>query len=426
VKRIFKYGFLAASAAWMMTGCVDTPDAEGWHPSQKEAFSEILRNDTYLSVCGDRSLMQRALQTQDSRVMSRALLVYTENLANSCIDLDTFRKKQQARKSEDFKTHYETYMQSVSKETLMRQLRAGMPISSILKPYIPRYKSFHDLSAAYKKLETAEISPAKLRKIRLNIERIKLMKPLKTDHYVLINIPEYEARLVENGQVKVRMRVVVGKRKMQTPIFSENLQYIVLNPPWNVPESIARKEILPKIIKNPRYLKRHGMEVHRTYDLSSPKVDLSGYDLCSFTIDKNATEYEKKHPKPMPFRIVQVPSKKNGLGRVKFLFPNRFSVYMHDTQSKYLFKRSFRAYSHGCIRLEKPNTMLRYLIEHYTDISWDDAKKMYDSMKTHFVKLKKPLPVHTAYLTAFVEDDGSVKFFKDIYGYDRIQKLNFP
>jgi hypothetical protein len=408
-----------------MTGCMNRPDAEGWRPSQKKAFAEILANDTYMSLCDAKPLYEKARRSGDSRLWSELLVRYSENLANGCIDIPSFQRKQKARKSDDFKTDYEIYLQRVSAGRILQELRNGKSIEAILKPYVPRYREFTRLIEAYKTHEKAGASAATLRKIRLNIERTKLLKPLEGDAYVLINIPEFKVRIVEKGKTKVAMRIVVGKRHMQTPIFGEKLQYIVLNPPWNVPTSIIRKEMLHKIIKNPKYLAAKGMEAHKTYDLSSPKVDLSAYDLRSYMIEKNATAYEKAHPKPLPFRIVQLPSKKNGLGRVKFLFPNKYSVYMHDTQSKYLFKRKYRAYSHGCVRLAEPNVMLRYLIEHYTDTSWEEALGMYNDMKTHYIKVTKPLPVHTAYFTAYVDDDGTLKFFDDIYGYDRIQKLRF-
>jgi hypothetical protein len=411
------------ASLFFLSGCIDRPDAQGWRPSQKEALLNIAQNDPYFSLCDAKSLYEEAKATRSSRLMNELLVRYAENLANGCIDIEAFERAQKARKNDDFHTHYAFYFQKVNRGVLLSQVRSGKPIENILKPYIPKYREFHRLIKAYHTQKTAGASSNILHKIRLNIERVKLMKPLEGDKYALINIPEFKVRIVEGNRTAVAMRVVVGKRHMQTPVFGENLQYIVLNPPWNVPESIIRKELLPKIQKSPNYLKKHGMEVHRNYNLDSPCIDLNDFDLNDFIIRKNATKEEKEKLKPLPFRIVQIPSKKNGLGRVKFLFPNRHSVYMHDTQSKYLFKRKVRTFSHGCIRLEKPKTMLRYLIEHYTDTPWEEAKKMYDSMETHFIRVTKPLPVHTAYFTVYVDDDGKLKSFNDIYGYDRIQHL---
>jgi murein L,D-transpeptidase YcbB/YkuD len=213
----------------------------------------------------------------------------------------------------------------------------------------------------------------------------------------------------------VSMKVVVGKTRLQTPIFGEDLKYIVLNPQWNVPDSIARNEVIPKTLKNPDYLKKQRLVIRRDYNLKSPALSFNSVNPQAYVGGKG----------PVPFKFIAPPSNRNGLGRVKFLFPNHHSVYMHDTQSKYLFKRKVRTYSHGCVRLEKPNEMLKYIIEHYTSLSWEKAKEEYDSMKTHYISLTKRLPVHTAYFTTYIDDDGKLQVFKDIYSYDRLQKLKF-
>ncbi len=405
---------------FVLSGCMG-PDAQGWHYDQKREFMQIVKEDTYFSLCGDDALLHKVEESGDSRLMSRLLVRYAQHLANGCIDTAAFKAAQKARESDDFKTHYELYEQKVDPVKIEAALRAGASIAAILKPYVPRYREFERLGEAYRAYRAAlrsgdgNVSRALLRKIRLNIERVKLMKPLRYDNYALINIPEFKVRIVEKDKTVVAMRVITGKRNMQTPIFGENLKYIVLNPQWNVPESIMRKEMIPKALKNPSYLKRHHFVVRRDYNLDSPEV----------AFDPTVAKQYLDNDKPIPFRFIQPPSKRNGLGRVKFLFPNRFSVYMHDTQAKSLFKRKVRTFSHGCVRLAEPYKMLRYLVEHYTHTSWEEAKKMYDSYETHFITLSKPLPVHTAYLTVYIDDDGKLREFPDIYGYDKIQHLVF-
>ncbi len=400
----------------VLSGCVGTPDREGWHSAQKEAFLKILQNDTYLSICGNTALANEVRRSKDSLLMSKMLVTYANNLANGCLDIASFKKAQEARKSDDYSTDYIFYYQKVDPQAIKMQLKAGQSIEQILKPYVPPYREFKrlvDVYHAYKK--DPNVSRELLHKIRLNIERIKLMKPITGKAYALVNIPEFRVRIIEKGKTALSMKVIVGKKNKQTPIFSEELQYVVLSPQWNVPDSIARKEVIPKALKNPSYLKRHRLVIRRDYNLDSPALNFA---------DLNAGSYVGNKEK-IPFKFIEIPSKKNGLGRVKFLFPNRHSVYMHDTQSKYLFKRSVRCYSHGCVRLGRPREMLRYIIEHYTATTPEEAQKMYDSLKTHFIAIKRKLPVHTAYLSVYVEDDGSVHLFKDIYGYDRLQKLNF-
>jgi len=407
---------LAVVFAIILSGCVGTPDSEGWHSSQKKAFLKILENDTYMSICNDRALYEKVRSSEDSRLMSRLLIDYVNNLANGCIDIVSFEKAQEARKSDKFKTHYTFYKQRVDANAIRMQLRAGQNIEKILQPYVPPYREFGRLVNVYHVLKKQEnSSQVLLHKIRLNIERIKLMKPITGKNYALVNIPEYTVRIIENGNTAVKMKVVVGKRHMQTPIFSEDLQYVVLNPQWNVPDSIARNEVIPSMLKDPEYLKKHHLVIRRDYNLDSPALQWDQLDAKAYAGGKGE----------VPFKFIEVPSKKNGLGRVKFLFPNKHSVYMHDTQSKYLFKRSVRCYSHGCVRLERPKEMLTYIIEHYTATPLPEAQEMYDSLKTHFIKIVKPLPVHTAYLTVYVEDDGKLHTFKDVYGYDRLQRLTF-
>jgi murein L,D-transpeptidase YcbB/YkuD len=157
------------------------------------------------------------------------------------------------------------------------------------------------------------------------------------------------------------------------------------------------------------------MVMRKTYDLNSEKLSPSTVNLSAYVGGKGY----------VPFKFIEVPSKRNGLGRVKFIFPNQHSVYMHDTQLKHLFKRKVRAYSHGCVRLSEPIEMLNYIGKHYTSTSEVDIQKKYDSLKTNYVKITKRLPVHTAYLTVYVDDCNDVLVFDDIYGYDKIQKLNF-
>ncbi|KYJ86550.1 L,D-transpeptidase family protein [Sulfurovum riftiae] len=394
---------IAVAFAILLAGCVGPRDAEGWSSSQKSQFMKILATDKYASICEQKPLYNKVKQSQNSRLMTRLLVEYTDNLANSCIDPSTI-------------DGFGIYRQKVSRSDIQRKLMAGQSIEKILKPYVPEYAQFKLLLAKYRALQrTPGTSPAMLRKVRLNIERVKLMKPGLGKTYVLVNIPEFKVRIIENHKTSVAMGVITGKRKNQTPIFSERLQYIVLNPTWNVPDSIARNEVIPKLLKDPGYLKKHRLVMRKDYSLDSPALSPSQVNLAAYKGGKG----------PVPFKFIEVPSDKNALGRVKFIFPNHHSVYMHDTPTKHLFKRKVRAYSHGCIRLQDPKLMLKYLTEHYTNYSFDEAMEKYNSYKTQYMKIVKPLPVHTAYLTAYVDESGTLKLFPDIYGFDAKQKLTF-
>jgi len=407
---------LAVAFAVLLSGCVDTPDAEGWKSSQKNEFLQILKKDKYASICNQQALYEKVKQNKNSKLMSQLLITYTKNLANGCIDLQSFETSQREKKARKIDTNYGTYIQKVSKSDIMMKLRAGQSIEQILKPYVPEYDQFFCLMRSHSILKKDhDTSASTLHKIRLNIERVKLMKPGLGKNYALINIPEFVVRVIEDKKTAVAMGVVVGKRHMQTPIFSADLQYVTLNPQWGVPDSIARNEVIPDLLKDPNYLTKKRMVMRSSYDLNSKKLTPGSVDLKAYVGGKG----------PVPFKFIEVPSKKNGLGRVKFIFPNRHSVYMHDTQSKYLFKRKVRTYSHGCVRLEKPGVMLDYVSKNYTSTSAEEIQKKYDSLKTHYVKITKRLPVHTAYLTTYMDECNNLLIFPDIYGFDKSQKLNF-
>ena len=400
----------------VMNGCVNTPDEEGWRPSQKEEFLKILEDDRYASICNQQALYQKVKETENSRLMSKMLVAYTGNLANSCIDLDRFKDVQESKKERKIESHYDIYLQKVDRAQLLAQLKAGQSIKNILKPYVPTTEQFPKLVKTYNALKNQEnVTPKQLRTIRINIERTKIMRPDLGKDYALVNIPEFKVRIKEGDQTKLKFGVIVGKRHLQTPIFAEPMQYITLNPQWGVPDSIARNEIIPKVLKDPNYLARNNMVIRRDYNLESRNIALNDINLTAYKGGKGM----------VPFKFIEKPSKRNVLGRIKFIFPNRHSVYMHDTQAKSLFKRKVRTFSHGCVRLEKPNDMLIHIANHFTDETKESILEKYESLKTHHIALKKRVMVHTAYLTSYVDRNGTVLMFNDIYGFDRDQKLIF-
>ena len=411
---------LSGISAIVLSGCgVGTPDAEGWRSAQKDEFLKILKTDKYASICNQQALYEKVKESENSKLMSKLLVSYTHNLANGCIDLESFNASQEKRVEKKIATYYETYLQDVKESDIMRKLKAGQSIEQILKPYVPEYAQFFDLKKRYMLLEGDKNTSKKtLRKIRLNLERVKLMKPGLGNNYALVNVPEYTVRVIDTNGTAVAMAVVVGQRKMQTPIFSANLQYVTINPQWGVPDSIARNEVIPKLLENPNYLTEKRMVIRKSYDLGTPEISQD-------SVDWEAYLEEEKDKKEMTYKFIEVPSKKNGLGRVKFIFPNQHSVYMHDTQSKSLFKRKVRTFSHGCVRLEKPVVMLEHISKNYTTNSEEEVKEWYDSLKTHHMGLSKKLPVHTTYLTTYVDECGDLLNFRDIYGFDKSQKLNF-
>ncbi|UFH60024.1 L,D-transpeptidase family protein [Sulfurovum mangrovi] len=402
--------------AIVLNGCVDTPDEEGWRSSQKKEFLQILKEDRYASICDQQALYQKVKKSENSRLMSKLLVEYTDNLANSCIDLKNFKEIQKAKKAKKIESHYDIYLQKVDRNAVLAQLKAGQSIKNILKPYTPATEQFPKLVKSYNILKKqGNATPKQLHTIRLNIERTKIMRPDLGEDYALVNIPEFKVRIKKGDQTQLKFGVIVGKRHLQTPIFAEPMQYITLNPQWGVPDSIARNEIIPKVLKDPAYLARNNMVIRRDYNLESGSVALSDLNLTAYKGGKGT----------VPFKFIEKPSQRNVLGRIKFIFPNRHSVYMHDTQGKSLFKRKVRTFSHGCVRLEKPNDMLLHIANNFTDETQESILEKYKSLKTHHIALKKRVMVHTAYLTSYVDTNGTLLLFNDIYGFDRDQKLIF-
>ena len=225
----------------------------------------------------------------------------------------------------------------------------------------------------------------RIRQIELNLERWRWLPSSLGDRYIYVNVPEFRMELVDHGRKAIDMAVVVGKQQSQTPVFSDRMTYLELNPEWNIPTSIAEEEILPKLASDPGYLASHNMEF----------VDTGG--------------------KP---RIRQLPGPDNPLGQIKFMFPNDYDVYLHDSPADHLFSRTERDFSHGCIRLERPVQLAEYLLKDDPDWRGGRIREAIVSGEQKSVKLPQPIPVHILYFTAWVEEDGTLQFRKDLYGHD--------
>jgi murein L,D-transpeptidase YcbB/YkuD len=226
----------------------------------------------------------------------------------------------------------------------------------------------------------------RIRQLLVNMERVRWM-PIENDsNFIVVNIPEYKMHVYDSGRLAYNMNVIVGTATNSTVIFSGNLKYIVFSPFWNVPESIVKKEIMPSMKKNPNYIAKNNMEI---------------------------TGYSGSIP-----IVRQTPGRSNSLGLVKFLFPNNYNIYLHDTPNHELFSQSSRSFSHGCIRLGDPKKFAEYLLR--DDSAWN--RHTIDSAmhlsKEKWVTIKKSVPVYIVYFTAWVDQDGLLNFRKDIYGHD--------
>lgn len=243
------------------------------------------------------------------------------------------------------------------------------------------------------------------RQVMANLERWRWLPENLGSRYVLVNIADYRLSLVENGTVVIDFPVVVGKAYRRTPVFSGSMTYLVFNPTWEVPPGIIRADILPTLRRDPSYLERMGMQV------------LRGWGADETIIDPATVEWSRVQPGAYRFRAAPGPA--NPLGRVKFMFPNRFSVYLHDTPARELFARTRRAFSSGCIRLAEPATLAGELLaDHpgWTADAIDSAMAGGGGPET--VRLPRAVPVHLLYWTAWVDGDGVLQLRPDIYGRD--------
>ena len=246
--------------------------------------------------------------------------------------------------------------------------------------------------------------------IRLNLDRIKWLIHRNVKRHIVINIPAFRLSFEEDGRLRQQMKVIIGKRKHPTPIFSNVVQHIVLNPFWNVPKSIIQNEMIPKLLRNPGAMRKEGIDVYTGWGRDAQKINPASVDWAQY-----------RYSKSMPFRFAQPPGYKNALGKVKFLFPNQFTVYMHDTPTKHLFKREVRAFSHGCIRLEQPIELLKNFSTFNDNVDFKKAQKRLKGSKKQHIKLDTQVPVDVVYLTAWVDYDGVLHFRDDIYLYDKMQ-----
>lgn len=249
---------------------------------------------------------------------------------------------------------------------------------------------------------TAEMNvpiEARIDQLELNMERWRWLPRDLGERHILVNIPEMRLDLWDHGSVPLTMRVVVGKPDTQTPIFNDEMTYIVFAPFWNVPTDIATKETLPSVIKDPGFLDRMNMEV----------VDAAGNQVSADSIDSESLG---------KYRFRQRPGTSNALGLVKFMFPNQFNVYLHDTPADSLFARASRSLSHGCVRLEQPEKLAAYVLRDQPEWTPERITEAMHGGEERTVKLKQPLPVYLGYWTASVTSDRLVQFRKDVYGID--------
>ena len=316
--------------------------------------------------------------------MNKALLSIKES--DSCL----LKVKQRLVLSQDLKSNDKTilFTENLAKAVANFQQRLGLPKNGKLDT-----KTVTELN------RTVEF---RIKQMMINLERLRWVPVEIEKDYLLVNIPEYKLHVIEDKKIVWETNVIVGQAAKQTTIFKGNISILVLNPYWNIPESIIMDEILPKLKENSNYLSKNNMEV------------VSGEEV----LDASEIDWDK-YTERVPFQIRQKPGKDNSLGKMKFLFPNNYNIYLHDTPAKDLFTSRKRDFSHGCIRVENPKKLALYLLRNNKAWSPEKVDAVLETDENKEIAIQPKLPVYIVYFTAWVDNNGNLNFRNDIYDLDR-------
>ena len=245
-----------------------------------------------------------------------------------------------------------------------------------------------------------------------NLDKTKLYPRAFESEHVEVNIPDFNLRYYRNGKKITKMGIVVGRMDRPTPLFSDKIEYMVMNPTWTVTDNLIKRDLIPVLKEHPDYLTEHNIHVFQ----GKKEVEVN-YEMLAQYIGS---------AKRVPYRFVQYPGEDNALGRVKFMFPNKYAVYLHDTDNKSLLSRRYKLYSSGCMRVDKPFKLLDILLLNAKkSYSKEEIESILATNKPKTIRLKRSIPVHILYFTVY-EEDGLAYFKNDIYSYDKIIEESVP
>jgi len=246
----------------------------------------------------------------------------------------------------------------------------------------------------------------RVEQLELNLERWRWLPKDLGRRHIIVNIAAFELEVMDGDSLVMSMRVVVGRPFDRTPVLSDTMRYLVLNPYWHVPSNIARTELLPKLKRDPSYLARYKLRVFPNSRLDAQEVAPSTVDWSTITTAH------------FPYRLRQDPGPLNALGRIKFMFLNKYHVYLHDTPARPLFEETQRDFSHGCIRIQHPIELAVYLLRNNPRWDRDSLLAALDNAEDRSVPLREPMPIHLLYWTAWADADGTIQFRRDIHDRD--------
>lgn len=244
-----------------------------------------------------------------------------------------------------------------------------------------------------------------IQSIVTNLDKTKLYPKRFEDEYIEVNIPDFRMKYYQNNQPIMSSDIIVGRIDRPTPLFNSFVRYMVLNPTWTIPDNLIKRDLIHVLRENPSYLEENNIHVFS----GNKEIQVSQDMLDPY-------EHSKRR---VPYRFVQFPGETNALGRVKFMFPNRYAVYLHDTDNKSLFERRYKIYSSGCMRVQKPFKLMHTLLQHTQGYSPYKLEQIFGTNKPKTIKLNKAIPVHILYFTSY-EESGMAYFRHDIYLYDTI------
>lgn len=246
----------------------------------------------------------------------------------------------------------------------------------------------------------------RIQQILLNMERWRWLPEDLGRRYLVVNMAGFELQVVEDENTRINMRVIIGRPYRSTPAFVGKMSYLVFNPYWNVPHKLAVKDLLPKQQQDSRYLIDKGFRVYSDWGEQAQELEPAGIDWSAYTAENFA------------YRLRQDPGDENSLGRIKFILPNPYAIYLHDTPARHLFSQPVRTFSSGCIRVEEPVRLATFLLQGESPWTEADVLAAINTRENRIVTLPEKIPVYHLYLTAWVDDTGQAHFRDDIYGRD--------
>ena len=378
----------------------DAPNVNAFNMLVSISNAELNVSDALASVTQSHPDYQRLTWILRDLLTEQATDIARTRVAseNDAQPIATTSDKQQIRERllEAGDLSLKAYMAANADAELLKSLRAFQSRNGI------EQSSFADVAtrAALNRSVYEEIEA-----VAINLERWRWLPRDLGSRHIFVNIPNYRVNLMDSGKTELSMAAVVGKYQHQTPSFSRDMSYMEFNPTWTVPVSITNKELIPKERRRPGYL------VSRDFDF----LKRVGNQLVK--VPARSVTKEELNMARFPYTLRQRGGPINALGRMKFMMPNPYAIYLHDTQAKKHFTLNDRAYSHGCIRLSDPDTLALHLMLG-DDYSQQQIDQAFRSKKTHRVRFRKPIPTHLVYLTTWVSEDGALQSRPDIYRQD--------